>query len=207
MIRGGALAALMLLAPAATAAEPGKLWRGLMVDHHGRMYFYPCGGKERLAPEDATAEKDLAPLFREFAGDFDRPVFMELEGAAGARTLRVTRLLRANPEGAGCKENLEGVVFKAFGNEPDWRMAMDGKALRFQRLEDQAPASFPYHALAEQGGRLVFDARTESSDMHVELSRERCRDTMLGALYPLKASVTSGGQSLQGCGYLGQAGR
>lgn len=213
MVRGIVLAALLGLAsasaaqPAKPAADPGKVWRGLMVDHHGKMYFYPCGEQQRLEPKDGTKEKDLEPLFRGLAGNFEQPVFMELEGAAGGKTLRVTRLLRANPETAACKENLEGIVFKAFGNEPDWRMAMDGKALRFQRLEDATPASFPYAALSEQGGKLVFEARAESSDMRVELTRERCRDTMLGALYPLKASVTSGGQALQGCAYMGAAGR
>jgi uncharacterized membrane protein len=201
---GAALAALMILAPAAQTAEPAKQWRGLMVDHHGEMYFYPCGENQRFEPEDATREKDLEHLFREFTGDLEQPVFMELEGAARGKTLRVTRLLRANPESAGCRENLEGVVFKAFGNEPDWRMAMDGRSLRFQRLEDAVPASFPSQALSEEDGRLVFEARTESGDMRVELTRERCRDSMLGAVYPLKAAVVSRGQSLQGCAYLGR---
>ena len=199
-----ALAALLVVAAAAVAAEPAKSWRGLMVDQQGRMYFYPCNEKVALTPKDATREKDLVALFRKFSGPLEQPVFMELEGVPSGKSLRVTRLLRVNPENQACRENLEGVVFKAFGNEPDWRMAMDGNALRFQRLGDEAPASFPYEALRNEGGKLVFEARTDSSDIRVELTRERCTDTMLGALYPLKASVASRGQSLKGCAYLGQ---
>lgn len=213
MIRGIALAALLGLAsaaaaePAKPAADPARLWRGLMVDHHGKMYFYPCGEQRRLAPKDATREKDLAPLFRDLTGDLDQPVFMELEGTARGSTLTVTRLLRANAQSSTCRENLEGIVFKAFGSEPDWRMAMDGNALRFQRVEDAGPASFPFEKLKEQGGKLVYEGRNESSDMKLELTRERCHDAGLGALYPLKASVSSGGQTLTGCAYLGPAGR
>lgn len=212
-IRGIALAALLGLAaaaaaePARPATGPAKWWRGLMVDHHGKMYFYPCGEQVRLQPKDATKEKDLASLFRTLTGDFDQPVFMELEGTASGQSIKVTRLLRANPESAACRENLEGIVFKAFGSEPDWRMAMDANALRIQFVEDAAPASFPSRKLEEQGGMLVYEGRNESSDLKVELTRERCRDSGLGALYPMKASVTSAGQTLQGCAYLGAAGR
>jgi uncharacterized membrane protein len=212
-IWGIALVALLGLASAAIAADPArpapeaKLWRGLMVDHHGKMYFYPCGEQVRFQPKDATKEKDLASLFRKLAGDFDQPVFMELEGTASGQSIKVTRLLRANPESKACRENLEGIVFKAFGSEPDWRMAMDTSALRIQFVEDAAPASFPSQKLKEQDGKLVYEGRNESSDIKVELTRERCRDTGLGALYPMKASVTSAGQTLQGCAYLGAAGR
>jgi uncharacterized membrane protein len=212
-IPGIALAAVLSLAaaaaaePARPAASPAKTWRGLMVDHHGRMYFYPCGQQARFQPKDATREKDLASLFRKLAGDFDQPVFMELEGAASGKDIKVTRLLRANNQSGTCQENLEGIVFKAFGSDPDWRMAMDGNALRIQRLEDTAPASYPSRKLVEQRGKLVYEGRNEASEMSVELSPERCQDPGIGSVYPYKAAVTSGGQNLQGCAYLGAAAR
>jgi uncharacterized membrane protein len=171
------------------------------------MYFYPCGEQVRYQPKDATAEKDLAGVFRRLAGEFDLPVFMELEGAASGQGIRVTRLLRANNQTSACQENLEGIVFKAFGSDPDWRMAMDGNALRIQRIEDAAPVGYPPQKLAERGGKLVYEGRNDASEMRVELTRGRCSDSGIGSIYPMKASVSSGGQTLQGCAYLGPAGR
>jgi len=205
MIRSFGGAALLGLACAANAAEPVQAWRGMMIDRLGKMEFYVCGEQKPLRPVDATPQKDLKAVFRRLSGPYEQAVFMMVEGARKDSTLRVTQLLRAYREGIGCKENLAGIEFKAFGNEPDWRMAMDGNALRFQRQEDPAPASFPYQPLSKEGGsRLVFQARTESSDIAVALKRERCTDTMSDALYPYRAEVVSGGETYRGCAYLGE---
>lgn len=204
MIRSfGVAVALLALASGAAAAEPAQTWRGMMIDRLGKIEFYPCGEQKLLRPVDATPEKDLKAVFRKISGPYEQAVFMMVEGTRKDSTLRVTRLLRAYREGIGCKEDLAGVEFKAFGNEPDWRMAMDGNALRFQRLEDQAPASFPYQALRQEGGKLVYQAQTESSDMKVELTRGRCRDTMVDSIYPYRAEVRSRGETYRGCAYLG----
>jgi len=208
MIRSfGVAVALWALASAAPAAEPAQRWRGMMVDRLGKIEFYPCGEQKPLRPVDATPEKDLKPVFRKLSGKFEEAVFMMVEGTRKDATLRVTQLLRAYREGVGCREDLGGIEFKAFGNEPDWRMAMDGKALRFQRLEDQAPASFPYQPLGKEGGKLEFKAQTESADIKVVLKRERCTDTMSDAIYPYRADVVSGGETYRGCAYLGDGAR
>ena len=208
MIRSfGVAAALWALASAAPAAEPAQVWRGMMVDRLGKIEFYVCGEQKPLRPVDATPERDLKPVFRKLSGPYEQAVFMMVEGTRKDATLRVTQLLRAYREGIGCREVLGGVEFKAFGNEPDWRMAMDGNALRFQRLDDQAPASFPYQPLRKEGGKLVFQAQTESSDIKVELRRERCTDTMADAFYPYRAEVVSQGETYRGCAYLGDGAR
>ncbi|HSD59589.1 MAG TPA: hypothetical protein VLC55_01900 [Burkholderiales bacterium] len=204
MIRSfGVAAALLALSSAAPAAEPAQVWRGMMVDRLGKIEFYACGERTPLRPVDATPEKDLKPVFRRLSGPYEQAVFMMVEGTRKDATLRVTQLLRAYREGIGCREDLVGIEFKAFGNEPDWRMAMDGNALRFQRLEDQAPASFPYQPLRREGGNLEVRAQAESADIKVVLKRERCTDTMADAIYPYRAEVVSGGETYRGCAYLG----
>lgn len=97
---------------------------------------------------------------------------------------------------------LNGVDFRAVGNEPGWFMELDGDLLVLEtdygasRYEFSTPpadvdvnARLTRYKVTEDGRRLLL-----------ELKGARCVDTMSEEIFPTRVSVTLNGQVLQGCG-------
>jgi uncharacterized membrane protein len=97
---------------------------------------------------------------------------------------------------------LDGVDFRAVGNEPAWLLELAGDRVVLEtdygtsRYEFRAPqadvdveARITRYQVAENGQALTL-----------ELKGQRCKDTMSGEIFPTRVSVTLNGRILKGCG-------
>lgn len=97
---------------------------------------------------------------------------------------------------------LNGVDFRAVGNEPGWFLELGGDLLVLEtdygasRYEFQTPpadvnveARLTRYQVTESGRKLVL-----------ELKGQLCKDTMSGETFPTRVSVTLNGRILRGCG-------
>lgn len=122
------------------------------------------------------------------------------------------RLETADGKHRQCKNNparaiwetakLNGVDFRAVGNEPGWFLELGRDLLVLEtdygasRYEFQTPpadvnveARLTRYQVVENGQRLVL-----------ELEGQRCNDSMSGETFPTRVSVTLNGRILRGCG-------
>jgi len=98
---------------------------------------------------------------------------------------------------------LNGVDFRAVGNEPPWsveikrgdnitlRTGYDNNTLRFLTPEPKED---------KEGGRTIYSTEKDGRRLRVELSLGPCRDTMSGDTYETEAVVWLDGKKFTGCG-------
>ncbi|MGD9945888.1 MAG: META domain-containing protein [Burkholderiaceae bacterium] len=85
--------------------------------------------------------------------------------------------------------------YRASGNEPFWRIVIDGGRLLLDRPDE------PQRAAAVSPPRATANGRSyEAPGMRVEIAAGRCQDSMSGALYGDRVTVTVDGRQLSGCG-------
>ncbi|GEK47551.1 hypothetical protein HPA02_18340 [Bisbaumannia pacifica] len=91
--------------------------------------------------------------------------------------------------------------FRAYGNEPFWNLAIDETGLRFADpfggFDVRTP--LPEAESLEPGGR-AYHAQTEAHALRVEILPETCRDSMAGAPFETRVTVTLDGERFEGCG-------
>ena len=97
---------------------------------------------------------------------------------------------------------LNGVDFRAVGNEPGWFLELSGDLLVLEtdygasRYEFSTPP-----ADVDAVARLTRYQVTENGrNLLLELKGSRCRDTMTGEDFPTSVSVTLDARVFQGCG-------
>jgi len=121
-----------------------------------------------------------------------------LETTGGKRRQCANNPARAIWEAA----RLNGVDFRAVGNEPGWSLELgedllaletDYGASRYEFRTPQADvnvdAKLTRYQVTENGQKLLL-----------ELKGQRCTDTMSGETFPTRVSATLNGRVLRGCG-------
>jgi uncharacterized membrane protein len=209
--------------PIAEPAAGAKRLRGHMVISARSGSFTPCGSAEAVSVLDSTGG-DLALIYRELVPEQDRPLYVEVlatawqppggpgsrkgindPGAARDGNLIVHGLRRAASESAGCAENLEGLEFRALGNEPFWKVDIADDGITFEALDAPQKLAFPYPSPDVSRGRITYraDAAVSAGEparkIEVVILERRCRDSMSGALFSFQAEISLNGRRNTGC--------
>jgi putative lipoprotein len=174
--------------------------------------FEPCNGLggRPLAVEDA-ADGELLAAFQELAGQPGAELYVEVKGRVEPisrgvlgtgpdRQLVVTEVRRATAGAAGCEDDLDGVTWRASGNEPFWRVDVTSMDITLVR-PDAGTISFPYEPARDSAGtRIITTAVAGGPSLRLELVEERCVDSMSGFWQPFRARlILDGGEPLDGC--------
>lgn len=202
MRRALAAALLLAIAPPGAAQE---ILRGNFLAGKQGLQMSPCRSGERLQVEDRTPGKELEGLYKELAQRPGRAIFMELSGRREQSKVFAERVHRAYAEGPGCREDLQGIRLRAFGNEPFWSLEIraDGVMLR---LLPQPATHFPPGTMQRREAEFVYEGANDRSVLHVAVRDGHCRDAMSGAFFTLRAQIEVDGRKFSGCGYWGDAG-
>ncbi len=97
---------------------------------------------------------------------------------------------------------LDGVDFRAVGNEPGWLLELAGDQVVLEtdygtsRYEFRTPP-----ADVDVAARLTrYQVVENGQELSLELKGQRCTDTMSGEIFPTRVSITLNGRILRGCG-------
>ncbi len=92
--------------------------------------------------------------------------------------------------------------FRALGQEPFWRLDIDGgNHIRFERLgETPVVTPVPEAQTAEISGARTYHAINEANDLRLVIEPVPCTDTMSGQSFETTVTVTLNQQDYRGCG-------
>jgi putative lipoprotein len=206
-------------APAKSAEDvpAGSTGRGTLVLNGDQKVFKPCGADREFYVNDATGG-DLAQVYEKLAGGAGKPLFVDVRGvleqppktgaaASYPRVLRVVELRRADPAGAGCRENLRFFELRAWGDDPFWRVDVSRNGIIWSSYGAPSSLAFPYGPPRRDGGTIRYAAVRDGAERHeLELAMKpgRCVDLRTGALTWLTVEARLDGRSLRGCAYEGE---
>lgn len=94
---------------------------------------------------------------------------------------------------------LDGVDFRGVGNEPPWILEMREMSrivLMTDYGETRIERPLP-EAVTDQGRKMT---QWDAGDLQIEISAERCHDTMSGESFESRVVIHWRGQVLRGCG-------
>jgi heat shock protein HslJ len=90
--------------------------------------------------------------------------------------------------------------FRAMGNEPGWRLNIEGDRMTLITQDGAKRVVTPAPAAQRTDAFTRYAARTEGSDITVTVFNRRCKDTMSGMPHPHVVEVLYDGRKLTGCG-------
>jgi heat shock protein HslJ len=90
-------------------------------------------------------------------------------------------------------------AFRARGNEPGWRLDVDGGTMTLVTQSGRRLAA-PTPAAQRTDAFTRYAARADGSDLTVTVRERLCRDTMTGMPHPSAVEVILDGRTLNGCG-------
>jgi heat shock protein HslJ len=90
--------------------------------------------------------------------------------------------------------------FIARGNEPGWRLDLDGDRMTFVTQDGTKRTVTPPPAAQRTDGFTRYAGRADGADLTVTVFNRRCRDTMTGMHHPNAVEVVLDGRKLSGCG-------
>jgi putative lipoprotein len=195
----------------------GSTGRGTLVLGADQKVFKPCGADREFWVNDATGG-DLAQVYDKLAGGTGKPLFVDVRGlleqppktGAGStysRVLRIVELRRADPAGAGCRENLRYFELRAWGDEPFWRVDVSRSGIIWSSYGAPSSVAFPYGPPRRDGAAIHYAAVREGAPRHeLELLMKpgRCTDPRTGAVTWLSVEARLDGRTLRGCAYEGE---
>ena len=216
----GSAAAQGNAAPAAKTGDEvpaGSTGRGTLVLAADQQVFKPCGADREFWVNDATGG-DLAQVYEKLAGGIGKPLFVDVRGVleqppktgAGStypRVLRVIELRRADPAGAGCRENLRHFELRAWGDDPFWRVDVSRNGIIWSSYGAPSSVAFPYGPPRRNGAAIHYAVVREGAERHeLELLMKpgRCTDPRTGAVTWLSVEARLNGRALRGCAYEGE---
>jgi len=190
--------------------------RGYVTIGHEVRSFTPCDADVMYWLVDQT-DGDLRAIYDSLARRPYQPVFAVVEGSFGpgltegfgakySGQLVVHRIRRAELEGHGCDEDLEGLTFRIRGNEPFWTVGIGPETIWFTEFGGAEPDSWPIDRSEESAGVWRYRATTAGRQeaILVTIREARCRDSMSGAYFSFTADVALGSRNLRGCAVRGQ---
>ena len=207
-------------APASKSGDEvpaGSTGRGTLVLAADQKIFKPCGADREFWVNDATGG-DLAQVYEALAGGIGKPLFVDVRGVleqppktgAGStypRVLRVVELRRADPAGAGCRENLRYFELRAWGDDPFWRVDVSRNGIIWSSYGAPSSVAFPYGPPRRDGAALRYAAVREGAERHeleLQMKPGRCTDPRTGAVTWLTVEARLNGRTLRGCAYEGE---
>ncbi len=97
---------------------------------------------------------------------------------------------------------LNGVDFRAVGNEPGWHLEISSDTLIFVGDYGQTVFEFktPPPAVSPDQRQTIYRAANGSHRLVVRIQGRRCHDTMSDEKFEATVSVSLDGQQYQGCG-------
>jgi heat shock protein HslJ/uncharacterized lipoprotein YbaY len=116
-----------------------------------------------------------------------------------AGTLTLTRARTS--AGAGDAASAQP-AWAATGNEPGWRLTIDGEAMTLRWNYGQTEAQFPRPDPESHPGGRRYVASDAAHELRVDVVERTCRDNMTGMPYPEEVTVNIDGSTLSGCGGL-----
>ncbi len=180
---------------------------GFVVWGHEARSFTPCGASEAAWLVDRTTDAVIAARYTDFAVEPYETVFMDLVGrdapapAEGfgsdyASAFEATSVLRVEREGWGCGLDIEGLVYRASGNEPGWLLEIRPGGGTLTRQGSGAPVELTLVAYVA-GGSFTFSSA--EGDLEAQIERRDCRDSMSGAFASHSIGFTFGDARYRGC--------
>lgn len=169
----------------------------------------------RFATREAPAAEYLAEQFRLAPGSLAplaarrqlRILEVSCGGAPwpalGATLLELDRDRALAPWNGVFFELARDRDFRAVGQEPGWQLEVrKGSEMRFtyDYGKGSAVTPAPRTQLDAQTGTRTLHARTEASDLRVEIVPVACSDSMSGRLFAATVTVTLNGRIFRGCG-------
>jgi uncharacterized membrane protein len=183
----------------ATGPAPLNATAGTLRLQEGVLRFTACGASgQGTALEDGTGG-DAATVVSELGPDNGVTALVTTDGG------RLIALHYAAPEGAPCEELPPAVDLEARGQEPFWFVSISGDVATVRTPEELDGVEYAGgHWSTIDAAQWRYDAARSDETLLLELIQERCVDGMSGARYPLKATLTRGGQSMSGCALQGR---
>lgn len=187
-------------------------FRGMAIfDVDGRPRFEPCGpvAASSLLLVD-SAGGDLEGAYQELVGEPGGRLYVEVRGRVEPvdrgllpggpdRRLVAEEVRRAALDADGCDETLDGLVFRATGNEPFWNAEVTSLDITLNR-PDRRSITFPFSAPQDSAGATVYTTRVAGgASLRLELIEERCHDSMSGFWFPYAARAVVDQDTLTGC--------
>src|SRR5690606_8581826 len=101
---------------------------------------------------------------------------------------------------AGCDEMLDGIVFRAQGNEPFWSVDVTPFDITLNRPGEPAVV-MQVAEPRDSAGSTVYATQAQSGGpaLRLAITEERCQDTMSGAWFAFSARAIFDGETLTGC--------
>jgi putative lipoprotein len=195
----------------------GSTGRGTLVLAADQKVFKPCGADREFWVNDATGG-DLAQVYEKIAGGAGKPLFVDVRGvleqppktgpgSTYPRVLKIVELRRADPAGAGCRENLRFFEMRAWGDGPFWRVDVSRNGIIWSSYGAPSSVAFPYGPPRRDGAAIRYAAVREGAERHeLELLMKpgRCTDPRTGAVTWLTVEARLDGRALRGCAYEGE---
>jgi uncharacterized membrane protein/heat shock protein HslJ len=155
---------------------------------------------------------ELWDIYRELTHEPYQPLYTELRGHLGPspttgfgaeyeKQLTVLELRRAARETRGCEENLEGIEFRASGNEPFWNVTISRNGIMFSEL-GKPKIIFPFAPPTLSGNRSIYSSRAvQPAPLGIEIiiDERRCMDSMSGEHFSFTVQVSLDGRKYLGC--------
>ena len=98
---------------------------------------------------------------------------------------------------------LNGVDFRAVGNEPGWVLEISNQAdILFITDYGQSRHEFisANVSSATQGLTTIYEARNDQDQIEIQLTARRCGDTMSDEKFPVTVNVLLNQKEYNGCG-------
>lgn len=196
--------------PTETAPTQSRL-QGELSLNAGQLRFRPCQEQRQFVVEDAGANglsRDVAGLLADGSGS----LYVDMRGQLQASPQKnvdgkfiPSQVYRLQAEGPGCTDiNFARTLLRASGHEPDWSIAVSNQGLVLHR-PGQEPQALPYLEEQLPEGRLNLSSEANGQRLELWVAKQRCVDSMSGAVQHLSAELRLNDQVLRGCGYLGGA--
>ena len=182
------------------------VWRGNFLVGKPGPLFNPCRTSERLLLEDATPGRALEAAYRELARRPGRAIFAEFSGRRDGRQIRATRFVRAQAEGPGCREDLDGVRLRAYGFNPFIQLEMRAAATLLRLRPSGTPLEYAGATLRVEDGEARYEGANADSVLRLRLRARPCRELLSSAIFSTEALIEVEGERYAVCAYWGDLG-
>ena len=115
----------------------------------------------------------------------------------------VQDVLYVASEGFGCGTDWNAFSYRAYGNEPFWRVEVSQSGLHLTRPGEPEQPWRKVQKLVTDGVIRYTGTLTDGTSSELVIERTPCRDTMSGAFFGLSATLRLGSEEFAGCVLMG----
>ena len=187
---------------APVVVQPVRL-RGTLLARDSSLVLVACGTvAERVVT--ALPASGLRSALVSVVGAARDSMYVELlADTAGARVVvHETLYAMSLGEGSRCDRPRDAYEIEALGNEPFWRVTLDGTQLVLERPDYPREIVFVADSSLTRGTLTTVVAHRNdgrAGELKLSIVRDACRDGMSDAWYPFRAEVRFGRSTLRGC--------